>query len=139
MTDVTVRRVNFHWNSKEGKSFLFHVNQERICAKGCTGGPKCGFACDNKNASIATPFSNFLFEDIVVQGPADLPIGDFTGGAIPITGVMLRNITIVGPDPSRHGVGMTCVNVSGTSTNVSPPDLVCTELRRPIDQDDHAF
>lgn len=51
VTDVTVRRVDFRWKASAKKSFLFHVNQERICKPaGCSGGPKCGFACDNPNA-----------------------------------------------------------------------------------------
>ena len=129
VTDVTVRRVAFHWTSTAGKSFLFHINQQRICKPGCTGGPKCGFACDNKNASLATPFSNFRFEDISVRAPADFKLGDFTGGAIPIRGVILRNITISGPQVSKPGHAITCVNVSGTSSAVSPPGAVCKELQ----------
>ena len=128
VSDITVRRVDFSWASVGHKSFLFHINQERICQKGCAGGPKCGFACDNRNASLATPFSNFVFEDITMHAPAGLPIGDFTGGAVPIVGVVLKNITIVGPDLTKPGVAMSCVNVSGTSSDVSPPDAVCKQL-----------
>ena len=130
--DVTVRNVEFHWKSKGGKAFLFHVNQQRICKPGCAGGPHCGFACDNKNASLTTQFSNFVFEDITAHGPPDLPIGDFTGGAVPITGVMLRNITFNGFDLKQHGVAMTCVNVSGSSSAISPPDAVCQQLRQSL-------
>lgn len=97
----------------------------------------CG-SCDNPNASMASPFSNFVFEDIVMHGTSSNPIGDFTGGAIPITNVQLRNITIVGPDLKSKGVAMTCVNVSGTSADIVPPDAVCKELQAPLKLDDDA-
>jgi hypothetical protein len=79
-----------------------------------------------------------VFEDIVMHGTSSNPIGDFTGGAIPITNVQLRNITIVGPDLKGKGVAMTCVNVSGTSADIVPPDAVCKELQGPLKLDDDA-
>eukprot|EP01050_Picozoa_sp_SAG11_P009682 SAG11_NODE_927_length_6519_cov_2.357788_4_plen_219_part_00 len=130
VTDVTVRRVSFEWKSNAGKSFLFHINQQRICKpKSCSGGPHCGFACDNPNASIATPFSNLRFEDIAVRAPADFKVGDFSGGAIPIEGVVLKNISLSGPDVTRSGVPLSCVNVSGTSSDVTPAGVVCSQLQ----------
>lgn len=109
--------------------------------------------CDNPNASLATPFSNFVFEDILMHATGILfvpccplplplspshflrpssaanPIGDFTGGTIPIEGVILRNITIIGPDLKHKGVPMMCTNVSGSSSQIVPPEAVCSELR----------
>lgn len=139
VTDVTVRNIRFDWKSAHGKSFLFHINQERQCKPGCAGGPKCGFSCDNPNASLPTPFSNFVFENIEMHGTASNPIGDFTGGAIPIRNVLLRNITIVGPDLKRKGVAMTCINVSGSSSQIVPPQAVCSEMRRELDDNDHGL
>jgi polygalacturonase len=133
VTDVTVRNVRFDWKSAKGKSFLFHINQERQCKPGCAGGPKCGFSCDNPNASLATPFSNFVFEDIEMHATASNPIGDFTGGAVPIRNVILKNITIVGPDLKHKGVAMSCINVSGSSSQIVPPQAVCSEMRHEID------
>lgn len=63
-----------------------------------------------------------------MQAPAGFKLGDFTGGMIPIAGVVLKNITITGVgDPTAHAI--TCVNVSGTSSEVTPPDVVCSQLR----------
>lgn len=64
-----------------------------------------------------------------MHAPTSFKLGDFTGGTIPIRDVVLRNISIHGPDVKQHGVAITCVNVSGTSSDVTPPGALCKELQ----------
>ena len=113
--DIVFRNLQFSWTKKQGKSFLFHINQ--------------AYKSDNQNTTVTSTFANFLFSNISMKAPADLPVGDFTGGALPISNVTLSNILISGPDPKLKGVAMTCFNVSGTSVSVRGGGGACKLLR----------
>jgi polygalacturonase len=130
--DVHFRRLDFRWKDSAAGSigtapakstgcnvnphapFLFHINQ--------------AYRSDNKNTSVVSKFSDFVFEDISVSGPAGVQVGDFVGGAVPITGVAIRNLSVSGEMAMHSRSPMCCYNVSLTASDVAPPSVMCDHV-----------
>lgn len=140
VTDVHFRRLDFRWKdlgvgraeTEPAKStmcktaphspFLFHINQ--------------AYRSDNKNTSVVSIFSDFVFEDISASGPASVQVGDFTGGEVPITGVTIRNLSVSGEMATHSKSPMCCYNVSLKAIDVTPSSVMCHHGSVAVDSSD---
>lgn len=142
--DVVFRRLHFEWKGKN-----YRANQEASPQQQATGGhcntaPHAPFlfhvnqaySPDNKNTTVVSLFTNFVFDDITATGPSSIQVGDFTGGAVPISGLLIRNLTVLGSMATHSRSPMCCYNVSGIASGVEPESVLCKEFKKLKSDDD---
>eukprot|EP01047_Picozoa_sp_COSAG01_P001363 COSAG01_NODE_30_length_36127_cov_41.433234_37_plen_1982_part_00 len=142
--DVVFRRMHFEWKDKHYRADQQALPQQQPTLGHCNTAPHAPFLfhvnqayrSDNKNTSVVSVFSNFLFEDITATGPSSIQVGDFTGGAVPISGLVIRNLTVSGLMASHSRSPMCCFNVSGVASGVEPESVLCKQLRRRLKSDE---
>ena len=63
-------------------------------------------------------------------------MGTFTGGVVPIKGLVIRNLTLSGEMATHSRSPMCCFNVTGVATGVTPTSALCKTLRPALKLDD---